>query len=47
VDNIRRMVHLSEQLDRAAIMANLRGTNPIANMKLLSDHLFAALEVRT
>jgi xylose isomerase len=47
VDNIRRMVHLSEQLDRAAILANLRGTDPVANMKLLSDHLFAALEVKT
>lgn len=46
VNNIRRMYSLVERFDREAILANLSGFNPIANMKLLSDQLFEALGVR-
>jgi xylose isomerase len=46
VTNIRRMVHLMEKLDREGILANLRGTEPYANLRLLSDQVFAAMGVQ-
>lgn len=45
VTNIQRLCRLAEKLDRDAIFANLRSPEPMANMKLLSDQVFAALGV--
>jgi xylose isomerase len=44
VTNIQRLYRLAEKLDREAILANLRGAEPMANLKLVSDQVFAALE---
>jgi xylose isomerase len=43
--NIRRLWRLADKLDREAILANLRGANVTANMRLLSDQVFDALGV--
>ncbi len=45
VTNIRRYVALAEKLDRPALLANLNAGEPMANLKLLSDQVFAALGV--
>lgn len=44
VVNLHRMACLAARLDRAALYLNLCGTNPIANLRLLSDELFAAYD---
>ncbi len=43
VTNIQRLYRLTEKLDRQAILRNLHGADPLANLKLLSDQVFAAL----
>ncbi len=46
VTNIRRMVHLMDRLDRDALLANLHGTDPYANLRLLADQVYAAMGVQ-
>jgi xylose isomerase len=44
VDNIRRMYRLAERLDRGEILANMRRSGYLENLRLVSDMVFSALE---
>ncbi len=44
-NNIRRIYQLTAKLDREAILANLKCADALANLRLLSDQVFAALGV--
>jgi hypothetical protein len=45
VDNIQRLCHLADKLDRDQILANLHRTDHPENLWVLSDSVFEALDV--